>query len=201
MWRITADFWDSWDDLFQMFDTCASWSGISGPGCWPDADMLPLGRIAIRSMEHGIGERSTRFTHDEQIMMMTLWCIFRSPLMLGCDLTGLDDATLELITNDDVLRVLTNSCNGRQIFRRGSLIAWMADGNEDKTYLAVFNTGFSAVAVSMPLDGHELPSAASVRDLWSGASLGVHVRTLRVDVAADGARLLELSTPADDPRE
>jgi alpha-galactosidase len=199
MWRITADFWDSWNDLFQMFEHCATWSGFSGPGSWPDADMLPLGRIAIRSMEHGVGERSSRFTRDEQITMMTLWCIFRSPLMLGCDLTTLDDATLDLICNDEVLSVLTNSGNGRQIFRRGPLIAWVADGDRDKTYLAIFNTGFSAIAASVPLDGVDLPEAAAVRDLWSRADLGISVRTLGVDIAAHGARLLELSTPATRP--
>ncbi len=199
MWRITADFWDSWNDLFQMFDNCAAWSGISGPGSWPDADMLPLGRIAIRSMEHGVGERSSRFTRDEQITLMTLWCIFRSPLMLGCDLTTLDDATLDLIRNDDVLHVLMSSCNGRQLFRRGPLIAWVADGDREKTYLAIFNTGFSSVAASVPLDGVDLPEAAAVRDLWSGARLGVSVRTLGVDVAAHGARLLELSIAAGSP--
>jgi alpha-galactosidase len=161
--------------------------------------MLPLGRIAIRSMEHGVGERSSRFTRDEQITMMTLWCIFRSPLMLGCDLTTLDDATLDLICNDEVLSVLTNSGNGRQIFRRGPLIAWVADGDRDKTYLAIFNTGFSAIAASVPLDGVDLPEAAAVRDLWSRADLGISVRTLGVDIAAHGARLLELSTPATRP--
>ena len=54
--------------------------------------MLPLGRIGIRA-ERGI-DRQSLFTHDEQITLMTLWSIFRAPLMFGGDLPTSDDFTL-----------------------------------------------------------------------------------------------------------
>ena len=101
MWRMSGDFWDSWDDLVSMFDFCHTWSRYAGDGHWPDADMLPVGRVALRSSEHGLGDRLTRFTRDEQTTMLTLWCLVRSPLMLGCHLPSLDPWTLQLLTNDD----------------------------------------------------------------------------------------------------
>src|SRR5690349_6682720 len=70
MWRMTDDYWDRWEDLYNEFDRCHVWSEHVGPGHWPDADMLPLGHLAIRSFEHGVGDRWTRFSHDEQLTMM-----------------------------------------------------------------------------------------------------------------------------------
>jgi hypothetical protein len=87
MWRITDDFWDDWKALLDMFDRCEKWQDHVRPGCWPDCDMLPLCCIG----KHFGQERSTNFTPDEQKTMMTLWCIFGSPLMLGAELTLLDD--------------------------------------------------------------------------------------------------------------
>lgn len=74
MWRITDDFWDNWPLLLNMFERCEIWQKHVSEGCYPDCDMLPLGYIG-----KGFGqERYTRFTKEEQITMMTLWCIFHN---------------------------------------------------------------------------------------------------------------------------
>ena len=87
MWRITDDFWDHWDSLRDMFDRCRNWQEYVTEGGYPDCDMLPLGMIG-----KGFGhERETNFTYDEQKTMLSLWCIFRSPLMLGAELTKLEE--------------------------------------------------------------------------------------------------------------
>ena len=134
MWRISGDFWDEWPQLFSQFDRLRDWTPFRGPGHFPDADMLPLGTLAM-------GKRQTHFTADEQITLMSLWSIARSPLILGADLTKLDDATLALITNDEVLAVDQTSTNNRELFRRDGFYGWIADvpGSSDK-YLALFNT-------------------------------------------------------------
>ena len=139
LWRISDDFWDRWVDIVEMFERCRNWAPHVGPGHWPDADMLPLGRISIRG-ERG-DDRRTRLTNDEQITLMTLWSIFRSPLMFGGDLPSNDDFTLSLLTNDEVLAVNQNSTNNRDLFVRDGLIAWAADvpDSADK-YVALFNT-------------------------------------------------------------
>jgi len=64
LWCICDDFWDEWKYLSPLFELCQNWTPFSGPGHWTDADMLPLGRIAIRG-ERG-DEHITRFTKDEQ---------------------------------------------------------------------------------------------------------------------------------------
>ncbi|MCH5190468.1 MAG: glycoside hydrolase family 27 protein, partial [Oscillospiraceae bacterium] len=102
MWRLTGDFWDDWNQLLGMFDRCKLWEDIVREGCWPDCDMLPLGRISKNGMCHGEQNRYTKFTLDEQKTLMTLWCIFRSPLMFGGEMRENDEWTLSLITNPEV---------------------------------------------------------------------------------------------------
>ena len=133
LWRISDDFWDRWLALHEQFDRMRNWSPHRVTGAWPDADMLPFGVLDL-------GRRSTRFTRDEQITVMTLWSIGRSPLMHGGDMTRTDAFTLSLLTNDEVLAVNQHSANNRPLFDRDELIAWVADvpGSPDK-YLAVFN--------------------------------------------------------------
>ncbi|MBI1782633.1 MAG: glycoside hydrolase family 27 protein, partial [Sphingobacteriales bacterium] len=84
MWRTVGDFWDNWPQLKEHFNVFERWNQYRQTGAWPDGDMLPLGHIGIRA-ERG-ANRMSHFTKDEQITLMTLWCIFRSPLMFGGDL-------------------------------------------------------------------------------------------------------------------
>jgi alpha-galactosidase len=138
MWRIIGDFWDNWPQLHAEFEVCSRWAPHIGNGHFPDADMLPLGRIGIRA-ERG-DDRMSGFTKDEQMTVMSLFAIFRSPLMFGGDLPSNDDFTLSLLTNREVLDVNQTSQNNRQLFRKDELIAWTADDPKsgDK-YLALFN--------------------------------------------------------------
>ncbi|QDA61431.1 NPCBM/NEW2 domain-containing protein [Hymenobacter jejuensis] len=145
MWRTVGDFWDSWGQLKEHFAVCERWAPYSMTGAWPDADMLPLGRLGIRA-ERG-NDRMSQFTKDEQYTLMTLWSIFRSPLMFGGDLPSNDAFTLSLITNKEVLAVHHNSKNNKQLFRNGDLIGWTADDPKtgDK-YLALFNASDQQLA-------------------------------------------------------
>jgi len=138
MWRTVGDFWDSWTPLKEHFEVCNRWSPYIGNGHFPDADMLPMGRIGIRA-ENG-DDRMTHFTKEEQYTMMTLFSIFRSPLMYGGDLPSMDPFTLSLLTNKEVLDVSRFSCNNRQLFRNKDLVGWIADDTKsgDK-FLALFD--------------------------------------------------------------
>lgn len=138
MWRTVDDFWDNWSQLHYQFQVCAKWAPYIAPGTWPDADMLPLGKISIRG-ERG-KERWTRFTRDEQYTMMNLWMIFKSPLMFGGDLPQNDAATDSLLTNRDVLYMHAHSTNNRELLREEDKIIWTADDPASQSkYVALFN--------------------------------------------------------------
>lgn len=194
MWRISGDFWDRWDALLHNFTLCAKWQGHAAPGHWPDADMLPLGHIGLRSSENGRA-RSTNFTPDEQITMMTLWCIARSPLMFGGHLPDNDDWTLSLLTNPEVLEVLKHSTDNRQAYREQETVLWTARDGKKGHYVAFFNLGRGTSTVNMNLSSLGLPGACRVRDLWQRKDLGRTGEDITTDVASHGAKLFRL-TPA-----
>jgi hypothetical protein len=193
LWRMTDDFWDRWDHLFAMFERAAAWSRYIGPGHWPDADMLPLGRIGIRSAG---GDRYTRFTRDEQITLMTLWAMIRSPLMFGGDLRYNDEWTTALLTNEEVLRITKASHGNRQLYRDGDLVAWTAVGEggpDAPVYLAHFNLGEEAAAVATDLVQLGLDGNYLVRDLWARKEMATTGRRVVTNLPPHGAALLKLT--------
>lgn len=182
LWRISNDFWDNWPSLKHQFDITHNWESYSQPGNWPDADMLPLGRIGIRA-ERG-DDRASLFTHDEQQTVMTLWSIFRSPLMFGGDLPSNDAFTLALITNPEVLAVNQSSAGGHQSYHQGDTIAWTADAPRGSArYVAVFNLGDAKQDVELSWSDVGIPAKhAKIRDLWTHKDLGKQNR-LQVSLA------------------
>jgi len=136
MWRISFDFWDRWHELYNQFGNLQSHSPYRGPGHWPDADMLPLGHLKTWETNN-----YTKFTHDEQFTVITLWSIARSPLIMGGHMPDNDEFTLALMTNDEVIAVNQASCNNKQLFNTTNQVVWVADvpGSKDK-YVALFNT-------------------------------------------------------------
>ncbi len=191
MWRITDDFWDSWPLLLNMFERCEIWQRHVSAGCYPDCDMLPLGYIG-----KGFGEeRYTRFTKEEQITMMTLWCIFRSPLMLGAELTKLDSWTLSLLTNKKVLRLLNCSTGARQIIRDRNQAVWVSmDTTQEAYYLALFNLSDEVRIIKAA--GEEtgiIPLSSCIwEELWSGESQKAEQDFIETEIKPHGAKLFKL---------
>lgn len=151
MWRMTDDFWDLWPLLKDMFARCHKWSKNIGPGHWPDADMLPLGRIGVRSVDGGASDRYTRFTKDEQITLMTLWSMFRSPLMFGGECRDNDAFTLDLLTNKDLLHVHRTGTNQHQLSRHDDEVIWYAETKE-YLYVALFNLNDTSRTLTFELN-------------------------------------------------
>ncbi len=194
MWRTVDDFWDKWGELKDHFTVFERWNQYRAPGAWPDGDMLPLGKIGIRA-ERG-DPRFTLFTKDEQYTLMTLWCIFRSPLMFGGDLPSNDAFTLSLLNNKEVLAVLQKSSNNKELFRANDLIGWVADDTKtgDK-YVALFNSGDQEECVKVPVTLSSLgfKSTCRVRDLWAKKELGTFKGEFVPVINKHGAGLYRIS--------
>ncbi|MBR4599578.1 MAG: glycoside hydrolase family 27 protein, partial [Treponema sp.] len=194
MWRITDDFWDEWHLLKAMFERCEVWQRQVSEGCWPDCDMLPLGQIG----KCFAAERKTRFTLEEQKTMMTLWCIFRSPLMLGAELTLLDDETKELITNEEVLSLIKNGREGEQVRRSENECVWKSrDSDSDNLYVALFNLSDEERGISVTINELNLHEKEyQVRDLWEKKDADKKIsgnEALTALIPAHGAKLYALS--------
>ncbi len=170
MWRISDDLWDRWEDLEAQFTRLARWAPHSAPGGWADADMLPLGRIGIRA-ERG-DDRMCRLTPAEQRTMMSLWVIARSPLMVGGDLPTSPPATIDLLTNADVLEVLSATKDNREVLRDGELVVWTASSTAPERpgsrYAAVFWLGDQPRRVTIPLLSIGAKPTDTITELWTG---------------------------------
>ena len=187
MWRITDDFWDNWETLKDMFSRCQLWQAHVKTGCFPDCDMLPLGRIGAGFKK----PRSTNFTRDEQRTLMTLWCIFRSPLMMGGILPGIDKWTLSLLTNDEVLSVQKFGANPYQIILNDKEAVWKNDAPDGKINIALFNLSDEKRKVSCSLSELNFQEAA-VRDLWNKRDLGTVTNEIIAEIPAHGAVLYRI---------
>ncbi len=164
LWRITDDFWDDWKLLKGMFERAEKWCIHAAPGHWPDADMLPIG--ALRQCENP--SEWTHFSMPELRTMMTLWCVMRSPLMIGAEMTKLDPASLALLTNADVLALLWGTSGAHPLTTTDEESVWVTRSTETNAlYVALFNLSDSPKTVSV--DGYSLQcDTHEAKELWSG---------------------------------
>ncbi len=187
MWRITDDFWDKWELLYAMFERAEKWCIHSGAGHWPDADMLPIGPIL---QDYDKANR-TKFTKPEQLTLLTLWCIFRSPLMIGGEMTGFDDFTMSLLTNEDILKMHKNSRHSHPVYRRkeggNEYILWVSVSAEGGMYAAIFNAGDTVGTTEIDLEAAEIYGEVKGKELWSGENVTANGK-LSVTLEPHGAK-------------
>ncbi|MGW0948049.1 alpha-galactosidase [Streptomyces sp. NPDC002623] len=172
------------------------WQGVASAGGsaavgWADADMLPLGRIGIRA-ERG-DDRLCSLTRPEQISLLTLWLISRSPLMMGGDLPTSPPETIELLTNDEALALLWHGTDNREVLREKDLIPWTAQDTDGRTrYAAVFSLADTPRRVTVPLGCLSARPDDDVREWWTRTDIPYDGRSLVTDLPAHGAVLLRL---------
>jgi hypothetical protein len=176
--------------------------------------MLPLGNIRTWQKTGAW----TRFTRDEQITLMTLWAIARSPLIMGGNMPKNDEFTLSLMTNDEVIAVNQKSANNRQLFAldNNTRFAWVADvpGSKGK-YIAFFNASpaptagrgrsqaqpppvaaepaaVQPVAIEINLADIGITGPCTLRDLWAHKDLGIVHTKISAAVPSHGAVLYRI---------
>ena len=199
MWRITDDFWDKWELLYNMFDRAEKWCIHTGPGHFPDCDMLPIGAIL---QDYG-PDNYTKFTANEQMTMMSLWAIMRSPLMFGGEMTKMDEYTRRMLTNDALIEVLNNTHSAHPLSRKTvdgvEQIAWFTSHNNGKSYyVALFNCGEKECEISATLP---FVDEFYIIDIWDGLNYGNATDTISATVAPHGVRMFKLTrtrVPSDD---
>ncbi len=191
MWRITDDFWDNWEQLYDMFSRAQTWCIHSGAGHWPDCDMLPIGAIL---QDYG-PDGWTKFTEDEQITMMTLWTIMRAPLIIGGEMTKFDDFTMSLLTNEALIEALNNTHSAHPLFRRkkddAEEIAWFSTHTDGKRfYCALFNAGERETEITAQLP---ISDELSAVEIWENGDMGTVRGSVTASVRPHGAAMICLT--------
>lgn len=168
MWRIVGDLWDSWGELKSLVFVTAKWTPYIEKGAWPDCDMMPLGRIVINQHPIWGSARNSKFTHDEQELLVNLYCIAKSPMMFGGDMTQMDSYTYSLLTNKAMLKIHSESINNRVIRNDNNVLVWTADAPHSHThYLAVFNVGNDKKNINISLDCFKNKKKYKLVNLWT----------------------------------
>ena len=193
-WRTTGDIIDTWSSMAGIGFRQAGHEEYAGPGHWNDPDMLVVGLVGWGPQLH-----PTRLTPDEQYTHISLWCLLSAPLLIGCDMSKLDDFTLNLLTNDEVLAInqdplgkqasrLSNE-EGRQIWVKemedGSKAVGLFNAEEGRrTPVDYFSTWSKMSRAKMTLKGVDLGIKGKfrVRDVWRQRDLGVFGREFTAEV-------------------
>jgi alpha-galactosidase len=199
LWRTTGDIVDTWDSVCRNGFSQDRWAAYTGPGHWSDPDMLVLGKVGWGPDLH-----PTRLTPDEQYSHMSLWCLLASPLLLGCDLSQLDDFTLSLLTNDEVLAVNQDAL-GKQATQFGNSdgkVIYAKTLEDGSIAVGLFNRGETETTVTLkwgPWGSLPTPHVGMtfrVRDLWRQQDLGEFKDQFAAKVAPRGVVLVRLIPPS-----
>jgi alpha-galactosidase len=189
-WRTGGDIRDNWKSLKSRLLTQDKWAPYARPGHWNDPDMMIVGWVGW-----GKGPRPTNLTPDEQYAHMSAWCLMSVPLLLGCDLTKLDDFTLSLLTNDEVLAVSQDPL-GRQATvvsqqdSSGVLAKDMADGSKAAGLFNLTDNITRKLIIKWSDLG--IKGKYIVRDLWRQKDLGTFEDEFSAEVNPHGVVMISL---------
>lgn len=192
LWRTTGDIWDSWRRMSGIGFKQHKLSRYAGPGHWNDPDMLVVGKLGWGPHLH-----QTKLSPDEQITHITLWSLLSAPLLLGCDLTALDEFTLTLLTNPEVIDIDQDPL-GKQatrVLKIGETELWKKELWDGTIALGLFNRGELEKEASVKWSELGISGVQPVRDLWQRKDLGDFAQGLSVLVPKHGAVLLKVGKP------
>ena len=192
-WRTTGDIADNWANMSGIGFNQEGHEKFAGPGHWNDPDMLVVGNVGWGPALH-----PTHLTPNEQYTHITLWSLLSAPLLIGCDMTQLDDFTLGLLTNDEVLAV-----DQDPLGKQGAAIPGTDAGTdifvkdlEDGTKaVGIFNRGEMPNTITVNWSDLGLTGTQHVRDLWRQKDVGDMDGKYSVEVSRHGAVLIKVGTP------
>ena len=192
LWRTTGDINDSWASLNEIAFRQPEISAWAGPGHWNDPDMLVVGRVGW-----GPSLRPSGLTRNEQILHITAWSLLAAPLLIGCDMTQLDDFTLSLLTNDEVLAVNQDRLGeaARRISARDDTEVWARRLSDGRLAVGLFNRGYDRAEVAVSWANLKIAGRQPVRDLWLRKDLGGFDGSFTISIPAHGAALVGIGAP------
>jgi alpha-galactosidase len=188
-WRTTGDIRDTWGSMSTIGFGQAGHEPYAGPGHFNDPDMLVVGMVGWGPKLH-----PTRLSPNEQYTHISLWCLLDSPLLIGCDMTELDDFTLSLLENDEVLEVSQDPL-GKQaarVAKNGDVEVWAKDMEDGSKAVGLFNRGKTPAKVTANWSDLGLSGKQKVRDLWRQKDLGNYKDGYSASIPKHGVVLVRI---------
>jgi len=191
-WRTTGDIYDDWSSVESIGFSQSGKEKYAGPGRWNDPDMLVVGKVGWGPDLH-----QTNLSPNEQYSHISLWALLASPLLIGCDMTQLDEFTLNLLTNDEVLDI-NQDILGKQASRTAvynDIEIWTKELEDGSMALGIFNRGMFASKAVLKFSELKLPVQAQLRDVWRQKDLGQFLERYETTIPSHGVQLLKISKP------
>jgi alpha-galactosidase len=204
-WRTTGDIEDTWSSMSGIGFGQAGHEKFSAPGHWNDPDMLVVGLVGWGPELH-----PSHLKPDEQYTHITLWSLLSAPLLIGCDLARLDDFTLNLLTNDEVIDVSQDPLGkqARRVFNEDGKQVWVKDLEDGSKAVGLFypdiiekrapadyfdwgTKGNARIALKASDIG--VTGKFKVRDVWRQKDLGMFEKEFSADVPYHGVVLVRVS--------
>jgi len=183
-WRTTGDITDTWESMAGIGFRQVGNSKYASPGHWNDPDMLVIGKVGW-----GPRLRDSRLTANEQYVHITLWTLLASPLLLGNDLTQMDDFELNLVTNDEVLAVHQDPVGkpADRVSKNDELEVWARPLADGSLAVGLFNRDEMDMKVGVKWSELGIKGKQTVRDLWRQKDLGAFDDAFSTVVPRHGA--------------
>lgn len=188
-WRTTGDITDTWKSLSSIGFNQNKLFQYAKPGRWNDPDMLIVGDVGWGQNLH-----PTRLNPDEQYTHISLWCLLSAPLLIGCDISKMDDFTVNLLSNDEVL-ALDQDPLGKQAeqkTKKDDYQVWVKELEDGNKAIGIFNLSDTYQNISVRWNELDLSSKEKVRDLWRQKDLGVFENSFTTKVPPHGVRLIKV---------
>ncbi len=189
-WRTTGDIVDTWSSMSKIGFSQNKCSKYAKPGCWNDPDMLVVGNVGWGPELH-----PSNLTPDEQYTHISLWCLLSAPLLIGCPIEQIDDFTLNLLTNDEVLEVNQDPLGkqAEQIIKNEDYQVWAKKMENGSLTVGLFNMdSYKHKAIAIEWSKLGLKGKQRIRDLWRQKDLGIFQERFESNVSPHGVILLRV---------
>jgi alpha-galactosidase len=190
-WRTTGDITDTWSNMSSIWSRQVGHEKFASPGHWNDPDMMVVGYVDVG---RGRNLHPSRLTPNEQYTHVSAWCLLCSPLLIGCDMAQLDDFTIGLLTNDEVLEVSQDPL-GKQagrVSQAGNLEVWAKAMEDGSMAVGLFNRGEFENKVTVKWSDLGISGKQIVRDLWRQKDVGEFDAQYAETIGRHGAALIRL---------
>ncbi|MGE5423815.1 MAG: putative Ig domain-containing protein [Syntrophothermus sp.] len=190
LWRTTGDITDTWESLKEIGFSQVENQPYAKPGNWNDPDMLIVGKVGWGPSLH-----PTRLTPDEQYTHISLWCLLSAPLLIGCDLESLDDFTLNLLTNDEVLAIDQDPLGkqAKRVIVEGDVQVWVKEMENGRKAIGIFNLGEKSSHYTLDFTKAGIEGNGVLSDVWRQKTLDKNGTSYTADVPSHGVLLLKFS--------
>ncbi len=189
LWRTTGDITDNWESMHGIGFSQVPNAGFAKPGNWNDPDMLVVGWVGWGPSLH-----PSRLSSSEQYTHISLWALLSAPMLIGCDLDKLDDFTLNLLSNDEVLDIDQDPLGkqARPVEKDDMHEIWVKELEDGSKAVGMFNLSTDEKSISVNFEKLSLTGKHTLRDLWRQKDLGEFDGTFETKVNSHGVILLKI---------